>query len=70
MHVLFIRLLSHAAVAASKGHVTLPGSPTGREAVINVAVAKVGTEGVLEALADACFIVIQIVTTTNCSISL
>jgi len=70
VHVLYIRLLSHAALVASKSHVTLPGLPTGRATVINVAVAKVGTDGVLEALADVCCIFIQIVTTINCSITL
>jgi hypothetical protein len=36
----------------ARGHVTLPGLPTGRATVINVKVAKVGTEVVQEALAD------------------
>jgi hypothetical protein len=62
--------LSHAVLVASKGHVTLPGLPTGRATVITVTVAKMGTEGVLEVLADVFCIFIQIVTTINRSIPL
>lgn len=60
-----IHTFSHAVVVASIDHVTLSGLPTGRAIAINVEVAKVGTEDVLEAVADVFCIFIQLVTTIN-----